>query len=80
MSLYLPLPDEGFFSTQAGRKKGEFLVALPLRTYPPLELSGSIFSDFFSRASKKVFFLSGPARPGPPLLVAGPLKKEHLKK
>ena len=43
---------------------------------PPFELSvHNIFRILFSRASKKVFFLSGKSLQPPPLLLAGPLKK-----
>ena len=62
-----------FFKGSRKNMKVLYLVARPLRSYPPppLELSGQIFLGFFFRPSKKLFHLIGQAL----LLVAGPLKK-----
>ena len=46
-----------------------------------IEISGHIFSDFFSRfkESKRLYFIVAlPLPTPPPLLVAGPLKKERF--
>ena len=60
--------------------KKVFLVAQPLRPYPPpIELSGHIFfQNYFFELQKKLSFLSDPAFNPPPLLVAGPKNKKKI--
>ena len=51
-------------------QKKYFLVARPLRPYPPPPSLVATFLEIFFRALKKFFFLSGQALTPPLLLVA----------
>ena len=64
--------------TNQNMKKRWLNIMALSRIYLPLKLLGHFFRIFF-RASKSFFYLSGPAfPPPPPLLVAGPLKKNFI--